>query len=450
MSLGILAVRHVKAIGILAVVLALWCTPTLGAADGSWPLSLSQAQHIAHERNHDLQIARTVISSARAGVEMAAAAPNPSLTVSTSSISTATRGAGGLWKRPIDTVLHIDQLIERGGKRELRREGAEQQVRAVRSDYSDIVRQLRASVAQAYTDLKLAQDKRAAALDHLRLLEAMLSAAQIRKSAGDIAGADVERVRVDQLRAQNDVTLAEGELMLARRLLARVLGISEEGEQLEASDAWPEPHPPQPLSGTPLEEVISRRPDVRAAIARIGVADAGSRLAHALRTRDVTVGMQYEHFPQPGDPNGGSGNSLGLSVQVPLFTRYYFQGEILAAEASRTASQQALLRARALAENEISTAWSGLAFAAERVRRNRDELLPAAEKAANAAEYAYRYGAVGVMDVLDARRTLRITRLDALAAQAELSKAWFAWTAATNATTDATTDAVTELSDSSQ
>jgi cobalt-zinc-cadmium efflux system outer membrane protein len=89
------------------------------------------------------------------------------------------------------------------------------------------------------------------------------------------------------------------------------------------------------------------------------------------------------------------------------------------------------MRARAIAESEISTAWSTLSSAAERVRRNRDQLLLAAEKAANAAEFAYKNGAVGIMDVLDARRTLRATRLDALAAQVEFSKASAAWQAAT-------------------
>lgn len=425
-----------RSLWIWASSLALCSMHALGATDGSWSLSLAEAQSIARERNHDLQLARTAISSARANLEVAAAAPNPNLTVSSSSISTANKGGGGLWKRPIDTVLQVAQLIERGGKRELRREGAEQQARAVQSDVSDLGRQLRALVARAYIDLKLAQDKRSAAWDNQRLLDVVLSAAQVRKNAGDIAGADVERVRVDALRAQNDVSVAEGELAQARRTLALLLGISEHIDQLLASDAWPEPQIPPPLAGTSLDEVISRRPDVRAAVARIAAADAGGRLAQALRTRDVTVGMQYEHFPQPGDPNGGNGNSVGFSVQMPLFTRYYFQGEILAAEAGRTSAQQALLRARAVAESEIGSAWSALTAAAERVRRNRDELLVAAEKAADAAEYAYRNGAVGVMDLLDVRRTLRATRLDALAAQAELGKAWHTWKAATDATID--------------
>ena len=90
-----------------------------------------------------------------------------------------------------------------------------------------------------------------------------------------------------------------------------------------------------------------------------------------------------------------------------------------------------MIRARAIADNEIRLAWSTLSSAAERVRRNRDELLLAAEKSANAAEFAYKNGAVGIMDVLDARRTLRATRLDALAAHVEFSKAWSAWQAAT-------------------
>ena len=158
---------------------------------------------------------------------------------------------------------------------------------------------------------------------------------------------------------------------------------------------------------------------------------SGTRLADALRTRDVTVGAQYEHYPQVADPNGASGNSVGVSISMPLFTRYYYQGEIAAAQASLDAAQVALERTRERAQAEVASALAALSSASERVRRNRDELLVAAEKAARAAEYAYQNGAVGVMDVLDARRTLRATRLDALAAQADFSKALAAWKAAT-------------------
>ncbi len=402
------------------------------AQEPSWPLSLSEAQALARERNYDLKLARIAIDSAKANVLIAGAAPNPSLTLATNSINTTNGGGSGhLWNRSIDSIARIDQLIERGGKRELRQENAQTLMQAVQSDVVDTERQLGLIVAQAYIDLKAAQEKRAATLETSRLMESMLAAAQLRKSAGDVAGSEVERVRVDALRSQNDVESAKSELAIARRTLALILGLTERMDSLEAVDPWAELIRPEPLSESRFKGIIAQRPDVRAAMARVDAADAGNRLAHSLRTRDVSVGMQYEHFPQPGDALHGNGSSVGFSVQVPLFTNYYYKGEILAAQAARTAAEQSLLQARAIADNEIRLAWSTLSSAAERVRRNRDELLLSAEKAANAAEFAYKNGAVGIMDVLDARRTLRATRLDALAAQVEFSKALAAWQAAT-------------------
>ena len=416
----------------LSAMLALVFSSSTYAQDSSWPLTLTEAQALARERNYDLKLARSAIESAKANVLIAGAAPNPSLTIATNSINTTNGGGSGhLWNRSIDSIARIDQLIERGGKQELRQENAQTLMQAVQSDVVDTERQLGLIVAQAYVDLKAAQEKRAATLETSRLMESMLAAAQLRKSAGDIAGTDVERVRVDTLRSQNDAESAKGELATARRTLALILGLTERMDSLEAVDPWAELIRPESLSESRLKDIIVQRPDVRAAMARVDAADAGNRLAQSLRTRDVSVGMQFEHYPQPGDAIHGNGSSVGFSVQVPLFTNYYYKGEILAAQAARTAAEQSLLRARAIADNEIRLAWSTLSSAAERVRRNRDELLLAAEKAANAAEFAYKNGAVGIMDVLDARRTLRATRLDALAAQVEFSKALAAWQSAT-------------------
>ncbi len=396
----------------------------------SLSLSLSQAQALAVERNHDLKLARTAIASAEAGVQSAGAAPNPVVGLSTSGIGPGI-GGGSLWRKQIDTVLSVSQLIERGNKRELRTENARHNVRAAGADLQDAQRQLRVLVAQAYADLMAAQDKLAASRDASQLLDATLAAAQTRRAAGDIAGADVERVKVDALRARNDVAAAQGELARARQVLALLLGETARADAIEAADSWPTLEVATPPDQAALARLIDARADVRAAQARVEAALSGTRLADALRTRDVTVGAQYEHYPQVADPNGASGNSVGVSISMPLFTRYYYQGEIAAAQASLDAAQVALERTRERAQAEVASALAALSSASERVRRNRDELLVAAEKAARAAEYAYQNGAVGVMDVLDARRTLRATRLDALAAQADFSKALAAWKAAT-------------------
>ncbi len=416
---------------LLAVLAGTVAAAAIAGPDGL-SLSLSQAQALAVERNHDLKLARSAVASAEAGVQSAGAAPNPVVGLSTSGIGPG-MGGGSLWRKQIDTVLSVSQLIERGNKRELRTENARHQVRAASADVQDVQRQLRVLVAQAYADLMAAQDKLAASRDASQLLDATLAAAQTRRAAGDIAGADVERVKVDALRARNDVAAAQGELARARQVLALLLGETARADMIEAADGWPVLEGAMPPDQAALARLIDARADVRAAQARVEAALSGTRLADALRTRDVTVGAQYEHYPQLAYPNGASGNSVGVSISMPLFTRYYYQGEIASAQASLDAAQIALERTRERAHAEVAAALAALTTASERVRRNRDELLVAAEKAARAAEYAYQNGAVGVMDVLDARRTLRATRLDALAAQADFSKALAAWKAATEA-----------------
>lgn len=397
-------------------------------------LTLAQALTMARAHNHDLKLSRFAAAGAQANIVIADVAPNPLLTMQSSSINPgAGLGSGSLWKKSIDTTLRIDQLIERGGKRELRTENARKLAQAAQADSADTVRQLDVLVSQAYADLLAAQDKRMAAQDAAQLFDAMLDAAQKRKSAGDIAGADVERIKVDTLRAKNDVDAAAGELTRSRYALALLLGQNGPADKLEATDAWPEVDKIViPAEDKNLEQIVALRADVLAATARVDAAKAGSQFAQSLRTRDVSIGLQYEHYPQLGDSQPGSAHSYGVSVQIPLFVRSYYKGEILAAESALDAANENLDKTRDAAANEIQSAAFAVKSTAERVRRNRDELLVAAAKSAQAAEYAYQHGAAGVMDVLDARRTLRATRLDALTALADYSKALALWRAATS------------------
>jgi outer membrane protein, heavy metal efflux system len=232
---------------------------------------------------------------------------------------------------------------------------------------------------------------------------------------------------VDALRARNDARNAQAEVEKAQSALAYLIGADNDSDaaRLRAADSWPALEKIDLLS---TQVIIDARPDVQAAQARLAAADKSRDLARALRTRDVTAGAQVERFPG-ADPR----NSVGFSVSVPLFTRYYYDGEIRRAEVDYDAAQDNLQRVRALAAAEIRKAASDVASSADRVQRLRDTLLAAAEKAAMGAEFAYSRGAIGLMDVLDARRQLTATRLDAVAVQTDYAKALAAWRAAITA-----------------
>ncbi len=423
----------------VAALITVSLLPTGAQAAAGWALSLAQASQLARLHNHDLRLARYAIKTAQANLDIAAVAPNPTLSVQAAGMRSGTMG-GSLPDKAIDTTVRVDQLIERGGKRELRSENARNLAAAARADSADIERQIDLLVAAAYADLLAAQERRLAMIESAQLFDAMLVAAQKRKNAGDIAGADVERVKVDALRAKNDRAAVEGELSAARHALALLLGEGERAAEIEASDPWPALALLDNAAQINAEQIVNERADVRAAQARVEAARSVTQLAQSLRTRDVTVGVQFEHYPGSGDGRPSSANSVGISMQIPLFVRHYYQGEILYAESNLDSARENLVRVRDAAGSQIQSARVALQHTAERVKRNRDELLVSAAKAAKAAEFAYQNGALGVMDVLDARRTLRATRLDAVAALADYSKAIAQWRASIT-----TSDAILEL-----
>lgn len=391
-------------------------------------LSLDRAIRIAAEHNHDLRSSGFAVDSANAAATIASAAPNPTLMVQTTGINPRSGiGAGDLRNKTVDSVIRVDQLIERGGKREFRKENAFNLEEAAHSDLHDARRVLHMSVARSYYDLLAAQGKLAILQQTAALYDNAVAAAQKRLKAGDIASADVARLQVDALRARNDTVQAEADLANARLALALVLGRGADATQITLADSW--------LAAKfdvarPLQASLEQRPDIRAARLRLDAAQAGRKLALASRTRDVTVGVQYEHYPGSDANPQGSGNSYGVALQMPLFVRYQFDGEIRAAEAAIDMARENLEKTRDLAFGDAMQSWQNARAAFERVRRYDEGLLGAAQKSADAAEFAFKHGALGVMDVLDARRTYRATQLDALAARADYAKSLVAWQAA--------------------
>jgi cobalt-zinc-cadmium efflux system outer membrane protein len=391
--------------------------------------SLAEADSLLAQKNRELQAARRAVEAAEAVTLSAGQRPNPNLSLSTVNISPNRGiGSGTLRDKTVDSTIRLDQLIERGDKRELRVSTAKKLETASGEDLADVLRQQRLALRGSYYDLLLAQDRVAISADTAELFSRSLQAADLRLQAGDIASSDVARIRVDALRAQNDARAAEADRRRSQLALAYMIGAEQHADLLRATDAWPAP---QPVAAAELDELIERRPDVRAARSRIEAASAARELARSLRTRDVSVGVQFEHFP---DPLGNAANSYGVALSVPLFARYYYEGEIAQAESAYNSATDNLERARAVARSEIARALSDVTAAAERLKRYQDNLLAEAKKSADSAEFAYKNGAIGVMDLLDARRTLRAIQLDAASAQADYAKSLAAWQSALGAT----------------
>lgn len=399
--------------------------PPAGSNDidqGAIALTLSAAETLLTSQNHDLAVSRRALAGAQADRLTAAHRPNPALSLSTLSINPRSIGAGPLWEKSMDTALQISQPIERGGKRELRSAVADHNVLAASFELDEIQRQQKLLLRQAYFDLRLAQERVSISRETVMAFRRTLDAANVRLKSGDIASADVSRISVDALRSENDLRQNSADLERGRVALAYLIGLETRAAAVEAIDSWPALVPIPDIFGN---EVLDIRPDVRAAFERANAARNSAQLAAAQRSRDVTVFAQFERFP-----GQVQNNTIGFGVSVPLFLNYSYEGEIRRAESDRYAAQDNLERVRALARAEIARARTDLGSAHDRVDRFEGQLLASARKAAEASEFAYKRGALGVMDLLDARRSLNAAQLDAAAAHADYAKAWAAWRAA--------------------
>ena len=406
---------------------------TFGQPADLGALTLLQAEQLLRSRNRELQAARRTLETAQANTLSAGARPNPTLSLGVGAINPSAGVGSGPWRdRTVDGSIRIDQVVERGDRRELRVASARSLEAASAEDFSDTFRLQRLALRAAYYDLLLAQDKVDIARDTTSLFEVSLRAAELRLKAGDIARADVSRLRVDALRAQNEARAAEADRRRAQLALAYLIGAEARASDIRAADPWPSPAVLDAYGVA--DELIERRPDVRAAKSRVEGAQKARELARSLRTRDLTVGAQFDHYPLGTGANTntfGSGNSYGVFMSIPLFARYYYEGEIQGSEVAYNAALEALDKVRAQARAELSRTLSDLQAAAERLRRYDESLLVEAKKAADSVEFAYKNGAIGVMDLLDARRTLRTIQIDSATSRNDYSKALAAWEAGT-------------------
>ena len=402
---------------LLALAAILSPLAALAQGAGATRLGLGEADALLLDANPAILQARAALAGARAGIDIAGARPNPQLTFGSTSTDPGRPGARGFWNSWTDNTVRVDQLVERGDKRDLRLAAADRNLSASNADLANTVRLARIDLANAWLDVRAGRELRRIADENATLARRAADAAELRGKAGDLAGVDVARFAADAARVANDALQADLALSRARIALAQLLGNRIPAAQLDTTDEWPSAEP-APVGGGEGAE----RADLLAARKRVEQANALRDLARAQRTRDVSVGVQYEHVGANAN-NAYSTSSYGLSVSVPLFLGYDYRGDIARSEADYTAAEQQLVATRAAVGSEQARLRAEYDASQARYLRLRDVVLPAAERAGRGADVAIQKGGMSLTDYLDTQRSLRAARIETIQARADLARA---------------------------
>ncbi|GAB2841021.1 TolC family protein [Pseudoduganella ginsengisoli] len=361
-------------------------------------LTLEQAVALAYAHNPALRVAEQGMAIADGARTQAALLPNPALSVLREGAQRTNR----------TQTIQITQPLELGGKRAARIAVAEQDHALAAGEWQIKAAALRADVTAAYLAAVTAQQRAGLAQSAVELAHQASAAATRRVAAGKISPLDETRAQVAASTARLEMAQAQADLAGAKRRLAALWGGQVPVEQTLSEPAA------DGVVLPPLETLLAQldhAPQIQQARAQITRGEAQVQFERAQRLPDAAV-----TFGSKRDQATGSTQAVaGLSIGLPLFNRN--QGNVLSAlrRVEQAASQ---LEADRLALAEaVSDAWQRAQVAQTCIDAMRTDMLPAAQRALDAAVTGFELGKFNFLDVLDAQRTLSQARaryLDAL------------------------------------
>lgn len=271
--------------------------------------------------------------------------------------------------------------------------------------------QLRTRVRERFLKLLAAQDHERVQQDLLAILDRHLAISQARLSAGDLAGVEVASLQVERERQAAELAVAAAKTESAKAALSEFIPDQQVlSDGVEGELGWSHPLPE-------LSELLSREEE----FVEFRLAQAGSlareqevSLERANGISDLTVqaGFYMQRLVVPGSsfsPRGAvgrlddTGPLIQLQVQIPLPLNDDNSGNIAAARARHERSLSEMEALRLELRARVRSLYQRLQ--GERAARARleERARPAALKALETVEQAYKLGFKSQLELLGAR-----------------------------------------------
>jgi len=395
-------------------------------------LTLADAENLLLQRNLAIAASKYQVEAARAARLIASYKPNPVLTLGAEQVPFsspqdhlprffATDSNAGA--QPTYT-FRFDKITERGGKRELRTEQADFQLKTSEAQMLDAIRIQLFQLRQAFNNAILARQNLILAQTTEQQYEQTEKLTQVRLDSGDLPALELYRVRAGKLQYQQAVLQAESTYDQATRDILNLLGTrSEQVSPVPVAqnasltgDPQAAPNFPDALRGAPLQIVgmfdtrpitqtlpelrqsaLAQRPDVIAARNTFEGAGRGLLLAQATRRRDLDISYEYQRV--------GEDNTAGFVLQLPLFMYNNNRAAIAQADAQHKATEAQLRAAEFQAVTDVEKAFRSYEAARRVLDIYNSENLAQVEKLKSISNFSFNEGAASLLEVLDAQRT---------------------------------------------
>ena len=362
------------------------------------PLTLAEAIRLALQFSPQIVANQQELAASDGTVIQAGARPNPEIQALIEDTRRESR----------TTTVQFSQPIELGGKRSARVSVAELGRAQTAVDVEGRRAQIRADVSDAFFGAVIAQERVQLAQASAELSGRAADAASKRVQAGKVSPVDETRAKVAHAGVRVELRQAQGELRSARQRLSALLGPAAPRAQVLA---WQSNALPALLSpDTSLTDV----PALRQARLEVDRRQAMVELERARRIPDVTLTLGAKRDQQVGRNQ----TVIGLSIPIPVLDTN--RGNLLQALRLHDKAEADLHATRIRVETEWTQLSERQRSAQAEVQALKEEVLPGAESAWQAATTGFELGKFSFLDALDAQRTLFQARAQYLRALNEL------------------------------
>ena len=374
------------------------------------PLTLRQALALVVLRSPELVTASYEVRAADARRLQAGLRPNPELEIGVNQF-----GGTGPYRglNSAESTLRFGQLIELGGKRQLRRNIADRDRDLANWDYEAKRLDVLLATTQAFIEVVAAQQRVALAEDAAGISQRVFDTVSERVRAGQIS--PLEQTRSQVVLSTNMLALerARRGLRVSRENLAAMWA----SRRALFTDAQGDFESLRPIPNfDQMSEKVAGNPDLARWDTERMQREETLKLAKAKNIPDPTVSVGMTRFEDTRD----SALLVGLSFPLPVFG--INPGGVREAEAALAQSIAAERESEIRIKTALNSSYQLLASSYSEVLSLQKDVLPAAEQAFSAAGEAYRVGKITFIEVLDAQRALLEARSSYIGSLADYHK----------------------------
>ena len=376
-------------------------------------VTLREALQEFTENSLALKIARSEAAEIAGAARQSGVYSNPSLSFSHDDLhhDDPVTGTERFWEQTIQFVQEVEWPARTSARRRAATHAISASAAGLRADSVPLAFEVREAYALAW----FAEEAERAVGEAAAVIRRVSEDAEARLEAGDISAYEARRLRLERVRAEQEMVDAGLGARDARRRLAALISPGTGTEEVGPSTGLHE-IPPEVTREAALG-ALSGRPDLEAAARQLDTAQAEVEVAGFSLRPSPTLGLGYRHHL-----DGFGGVALGFDVPLPVFDRGYGTREEAAARSSAAAYRLDLRRR--LAEYDLVGASDRYAARRTRVEAVVEDLLADGELLLSSATAAYAEQEMTLVELLDAADAFQGARLTALSLQSE---AWIAY-----------------------